>query len=161
MSSREEWVSMAIDLLEKTPLRDSYLVSLWSNALTALGLKEIERHLDVGRDEFNVLFTLAARGKSLASEICQLNGRPKNSISRAVNRLAERGAIIREPLEEDRRKEYLSLTEVGQDLYDRALPIFLERQRQLLSPLTYEERRTIEALFKKTLTEGPDWRTTL
>jgi DNA-binding MarR family transcriptional regulator len=158
MSDHASWAKMTLDFMERTPLRDSYLISLWANALSGPAVRSIEKNFKIGRDEFNVMFTLAARGASFASDICQLNSRPKNSISRAVNRLQKRGLIAGETIENDRRKELLSLTEQGRRMYEKTLPAFLERQRELLSPLEYEERRMLEALMKKALLGGPDWR---
>ena len=161
MRSHQEWVGMTLDLLEKTPLREAYLIGLWNNALNGPVLKQIERQFGLGRDEFNVLYTLLARGPSLASDICQLNSRPKNSISRAVTKLVERGALTKTLIEEDRRKETLSLTDLGRELCNNATVLFVERQRELMQPLDYEERRMFEALLKKALMDGPDWRRNL
>ncbi len=158
MIDQSPWAQMILDFMENTPLRDSYLISLWANAHSAPAVRLIEKEFDTGRDEFNVMFTLAARGSSLASDICILNSRPKNSISRAVNRLHKRGLLQREPLKNDRRKEMLFLTEAGRKMYENTLPVFLERQRELLAPLEYEERRMLESLMKKALLGGNDWR---
>lgn len=158
MADQPNWGQMFLDFMENTPLRDSYLISLWANAFSSPSVKSIEKEFDTGRDEFNVMFTLAARGPSLASDICLLNSRPKNSISRAVNRLSKRGLLTRTPLESDLRKEMLSLTDAGQKMYQDTLPAFLDRQRELLAPLEYEERRMLESLMKKALMGGNDWR---
>ncbi len=158
MSDHTDWLDKVLDFHEKTPMRDSVLLGLFANTLYTPCLKIIEKEFDVQRDEFNVLSTLAARGPSLATELCALNSRPRNSISRAVNRLTRRGAVHGKAVENDRRKELLVLTEIGQRLYDQTIPVFLERERELMSPLSYEERRTLESIMKKMLMDGPDWR---
>lgn len=157
MNEQKIWADSALELLENTPLRESYLIGLWNNALTTPVLKQIEKNFDVTRDEFNVIFTLKAKGPLLASEICHLNSRPKNSISRAVTRLYKRHALVKTQIESDKRKEQLSLTEHGVELYNLCTPFFLERQKELMSPLDYEERRQLEFLMKKTLLENPKW----
>lgn len=149
---------MTLDLLEKTPLREAYLIGLWTNALNGPALRQIERELSVTRDELNVMFTIMGRGPSLASDICQLNSRPKNSISRAVAKLVARGAVVKIAADGDRRKDILSLTPAGATLCEDSTAIFVERQRELMQPLNYDERRMLEALLKKALMDGPDWR---
>ena len=135
---------MALDLLlEKTPLREGYLLGLWNNALNGPSLRQIERNSGVTRDEFNVMFTILARGPSMASDICQLNSRPKNSISRAVTKLVARSALEKSTTELDRRKELLSLTDLGRELCAKSMSVFLERQKQLMEPLDYPDARGI------------------
>lgn len=94
------------------------------------------------------MFTIMGRGPSQASDICQLNSRPKNSISRAVAKLVARGAVVKLSKDGDRRKEILSLTPSGITLCESSTAIFIERQRELMQPLDYDERRMLESLLK-------------
>lgn len=144
--------------LENTPLRDSHLLGLFSNALYGPSIRSIEKQFDLGRDETNIMLTLAGYGPCSATDICQMNARPKNSISRAVNKLHRLGYINRVPVEGDLRKETLSLTESGKEMYDQMLPALTDRQSELLANLEYEERRMLESIMKKALLSNTEWR---
>lgn len=147
-----------LQYLESTPLRDSHLIGLFSNALYGPAIRSIEKNFDLGRDEANIMLTLAGYGACSASEICQMNARPKNSISRAVNKLYKRRLIDRVPVEGDLRKETLSLNERGQEMYEKILPALVDRQKELLANLDYEERRMLETIMKKALLSNTGWR---
>jgi DNA-binding MarR family transcriptional regulator len=158
MTETSSWSTMMHQYLENTPLRDSHLLGLFSNALYGPAIRSIEKEFKLGRDEANIMLTLAAYGACSASDICQMNARPKNSISRAVNKLFQLGIISREPVECDLRKETLALTTEGQMMYRKILPAFADRQKELLANLEYEERRMLESLMKKALLSNTDWR---
>lgn len=155
--SRSNTRELVQAVLEKTPIQDSYLITLWANAMAGPASKEAERQYDVQRDEFNVLFVLAAIGPRLATDICLLNSRPRNSISRAVRRLEKRGALVRRRVPGDRRKEQLSLTEDGLALYESVMPLYLDRQTVLLESLSADERATLNRLLAKALLNNPSW----
>lgn len=147
-------------VLDNTPIQDSYLITLWANAMAGPASKQAERDYDVQRDEFNVMFVVAAIGPCLATDVCLLNSRPRNSISRAVRRLEKRGALIREAVEDDRRKARLSLTEIGRGLYESVLPLYIDRQNLLMDALNDDERRTLNRLLAKSLLSTSEWSTT-
>ena len=81
----------------------------------------------------------------------------RNSVSRAVRRLETRGMLAREEVAEDRRKEFLSLTEAGQRLYEQVLPIYVARQNLLLEGLDENECDVLVSLLSKALLKSSDW----
>lgn len=158
MKDNADWSTMMLQFLENTPLRDSHLIGLFSNALYGPAIRSIEKEFGLGRDETNIMLTIAGYGACSASDICQMNARPKNSISRAVNKLYGLGLIDRVPVEGDLRKETLSLNEKGREMYQKILPALVDRQTELLANLEYEERRMLETIMKKALLSNTDWR---
>lgn len=67
----------------------------------------------LGRTEWRVLFNVGQYGPLSAVEISKRSNLEKTKISRAVQRLHERGWLRRIPLESDRRRQELELTKEG------------------------------------------------
>jgi DNA-binding MarR family transcriptional regulator len=84
-----------------------------------------------------------------ASEIAASTAFPKNTLSRAVNRIADLGLIQRSADEADRRQQILTLTAAGRALYEEALPRFVALEEEMLAPLSLVERETLSALMAK------------
>ena len=84
-----------------------------------------------------------------ASEIAASTAFPKNTLSRAVNRIAKLGLIRRSAGESDRRQQNLTLTRKGRAVLDEALPRFIALEAEMLAPLSLVERETLSALMAK------------
>jgi carboxymethylenebutenolidase len=93
--------------------------------------------------EWRVLAILATFGDRLINELATITEYDKSQISRAVTALADRGYIQRIANPQDQRGSYLSLTDTGRALYKAALPAGRERQRDLLSLLSPNQRREL------------------
>ncbi|WP_167760071.1 MarR family winged helix-turn-helix transcriptional regulator [Paraburkholderia pallida] len=139
------------------PLNDAWRMTLWSNYYTEPIFAEMLETFDVSRDEFNVLACLATVGAMTAKKICEVTGRPKNSISRAVNRLAERRMIRRKTNADDRREIRLALNESGKRLYEQVLPVSLDRQTLMLRALDEDERAALDRILNKLMSTRHTW----
>lgn len=71
----------------------------------------------MARNDWRVLFHLGRYGAMTAAEIGQRAGLHKTMISRAVTRLETDGLVTRTPETTDRRRETLSLTTNGAQVY--------------------------------------------
>ncbi|MEA3123193.1 MAG: hypothetical protein QOD67_212 [Caballeronia sp.] len=139
------------------PISDAWRFTLWSNYYTEPCFSAMTRDFDVGRDEFNVLSCLSSYGPMAAKTICDVTGRPKNSISRAVTRLSERKMIRRKINPLDRRESSLILNESGRKLYERVVPVAIERQSTMLSRLSSSERALLDQLLNKLMQFRHEW----
>jgi DNA-binding MarR family transcriptional regulator len=139
------------------PISDAWRFTLWSNYYTEPCFSAMSRDFDVGRDEFNVLSCLSSHGPMAAKTICEVTGRPKNSISRAVTRLSGRKMIRRKTNPLDRRESSLILTESGRKLYERVLPIAIDRQSAMLSGLSSSERALLDQVLNKLMQFRHEW----
>jgi MarR family transcriptional regulator, temperature-dependent positive regulator of motility len=139
------------------PISDAWRFTLWSNYYTEPCFSAMSRDFDVGRDEFNVLSCLSSHGPMAAKTICEVTGRPKNSISRAVTRLSERKMIRRKTNPLDRRESSLILNESGRKLYERVLPIAIDRQSAMLSGLSSAERALLDQVLNKLMQFRHEW----
>jgi DNA-binding MarR family transcriptional regulator len=139
------------------PINDAWRLTLWANYYTEPTFAALSEEFDVGRDEFNVLSCLASSGSMVAKTVCDVTGRPKNSISRAVNRLVERKMIRRKVNADDRRESVLMLNEEGRRLYEKVLPGAVARQNAMLDCLSDAERRTLDGILNKLMNARHQW----
>jgi len=81
----------------------------------ALMKQEIED--DLTNDQHYTLRYIYQVGKCTSTELAEKFFVNKSAITAIINRLTEKGLIMRERDDEDRRVIYLSLTEKGRDLF--------------------------------------------
>ncbi|MEO5701779.1 MAG: MarR family transcriptional regulator [Casimicrobiaceae bacterium] len=109
----------------------------------------VEERFGLARAEFVILYSLGLIEGITASEIAASTAFPKNTLSRAVNRIAKLGLIERRAGENDRRQQNLTLTPRGRAILDEALPRFVALEAEMLAPLSLVERETLQALMAK------------
>jgi DNA-binding MarR family transcriptional regulator len=161
-SAGEEAAAPAQDFLNRRRLDAFTHARLWKNPcgfaarFNYLALRYnvplygwVEERFGLSRIEFVVIYSLAIQDGVTASEIASSTAFPKNTLSRAVNRLVKLGLIRRRADIEDRRMQILSLTEAGRAIYDEALPRFAGLEREMLGPLSLVEREMLSTLLAK------------
>ncbi len=109
----------------------------------------VEERFGLSRAEFVVIYSLGIMDGVTASEIATSTAFPKNTLSRAVNRIARLGLIQRFAVEADRRQQHLRLTAKGRALLEQALPRFVGLEAEMLAPLSLVEQETLSALMAK------------
>lgn len=109
----------------------------------------VHERFGLTRAEFVVIYSLGLQDGVTASEIAISTAFAKNTLSRAVNRIAELGLIHRVESEADRRQQKLTLTARGKALLDEATPRFVALEAEMLAPLSLVEQETLSALMAK------------
>lgn len=109
----------------------------------------VAERFGLARVEFAVIYSLGLMEGITASEIAASAAFPKNTLSRAVNRLIKLGLIGRSSDAIDRRSQPLALTSAGRRLLDEALPRFVALEEEMLKPLSLVERETLSTLMAK------------
>jgi DNA-binding MarR family transcriptional regulator len=109
----------------------------------------VAERFGLARIEFVVIYSLALQDGITASEIASSTAFPKNTLSRAVNRLIRFGLVLRRTDIIDRRQQFLSLTPAGRTIFEEALPRFVALEEEMLAPLSLVERETLSALMAK------------
>ena len=150
------------ELLGRHPLDAFTHARLWRNPcgfaarFNYLGLRYntplygwVEERFGLSRAEFVVIYSLGLLDGVTASEIAASTAFPKNTLSRAVNRIAKLGLIRRTAGETDRRQQNLALTKRGRAVLDEALPRFVALEAEMLAPLNLVEQETLSALMAK------------
>lgn len=118
---------------------------------------DLEQEQGLSRDDVTVTICLSITNATSAQEIVRYTGRPKNSVSRAVASLEERGFLRRYSDASDRRSSRLSLTARGCRLFDQIAARFIQRDSLMLSPLSEQERRSFNRLLNKISASSADW----
>lgn len=75
--------------------------------------------------------------------------RSTNSVSMIVERMVKAGQLRRVRDRRDRRVVRLVITKKGENILELASPACWEAIKEILSPLSYEDRRTFVSLFEK------------
>lgn len=121
----------------------------------------IEKKYGLPRREFVVLYSIGLKSGIAARDICSSSGFPRNTISRAVQRLLDKGIILREIAPDDHRSFVLHLTEKGQDIFDETLQPMVDRENTLLAKLTQAERLMLSELLAKMIVDSKNWPTSI
>ncbi len=112
----------------------------------------------LSRPEYVVLYSLALADGGSARDISRTSGFPKNTLSRAINRLELMGLIeARDKAPGGGRKQALHLSPKGWALYRETLPAFEAQEKRMLAPLSYGERQMLSELMSKVVHAARDW----
>lgn len=76
------------------------------------------------------------------------------TLGKVIDKLEERGLMVRTTSPTDRRAKSLELTDAGQQLLEQARPLVLEIQPDILAGLSEAEKQTFMALMEKITLAG-------
>ena len=93
-----------------------------TNRLMAPFSTHLSHRYKISLNEFRLLMTIGALGRTASHELAELTGVNVMSVSRAVATLQRHGRIEVVPDPRNRRRKWLSLTAEGQRLYDIMRP---------------------------------------
>ncbi len=132
--------------------------------LTVLSrVTRLARHLDLARRssfarhnldtwEFDVLSALRRAGRpyqlspgALLTQTLVTSG----TMTNRIDRLAQRGLVVRRPAPDDRRGVIVELTDLGRRGVDAAMADLLEVEHRLLDALAPSERETLADLLRR------------
>lgn len=136
-------------IYRQKPIGDTFRISFMANSLVLPVYDTIKQMHDLNRGEYLLIHALSVAPQMTAQEVAHLSGRPRNSISRAVHRMVDKGYVLRVPDPDDGRQATLTITETGRALVARILPLFEKRQEELLGVLSAGERATLDRLLDK------------
>lgn len=132
-------------------LDDMLLFRLWNLSARAgrSVIQMCEAEYGITRREWRMLAELALNEGVLSSQLAELTGLDRARTSRAITSMAVKGLVERRPRPGDRREILLSLTEAGQQLYERLLPRVAGINRELVSTLSQAEADTLDTLLRR------------
>ena len=136
-------------LLNNNVTADGYRITFLADRFAGPVNAKIAKEFNLTRPETLILFLLTEKNGLTAQEVVSLSGFRKNSVSRGVKLLMERGAIVREANPDDGRSTLLYLTDDGRELVKVFTPWYQESEAKLLSPLTGPEREILRSLLAK------------
>lgn len=121
----------------------------------------IQKSYGLSRAEYVVIYSLALTDGGQARDISETSGFPRNTLSRAINRLEELELIVREHLPGGGRNQPLRLSDAGWRLFEETLPAFQKFEQMMLSALNKEEQKTLAELLAKIVCSDEAWPETL
>jgi DNA-binding MarR family transcriptional regulator len=103
---------------------------------------------------FDLLAALRRAGEPFElnpTELMRATLLSSGGMTKRLDRLEEAGLVRRKPDPHDRRGTLVGLTRKGRSAIDAALAAHLGNEERVLSPLTSQERRTLDRLLRKLL----------
>lgn len=101
------------------------------------------------RPEFIILYSLYLRDGQALTDLVTGSAFPKNTLSRASQKLLKKGLIRRVDDRADQRRALLHLTEAGHRIVAGEMGPMLAREQEMLAPLSPAERLTLSDILIK------------
>lgn len=128
---------------------EAYRITYLANAIVFPAYDAIKRDFGLVRAEYILLVCLSHYDMLTAQDVARISRRPRNTISRAVHRMAADGYLTRAPHPSDGRQATLRITPAGRRMHERIRSYLIDRQEQVLGGLTAQERQTLSEILKK------------
>ncbi len=104
---------------------------------------------NLSRQEWRILAVLANSQPLTAKQIGDKTNLEKMPASRAIKRMSERSLVVKDENRQDKRSSLLCLTTKGVELYKELEPMVLEREQEVLSTLTSDEKTSMQQILTK------------
>lgn len=137
--------AQGFDLEEFLPYRLSVLSNRVSDAFARL----YETRFGITIPEWRVIANVGRFGPISANGVCERSAMDKVTVSRAVQRLVDKGFLDRRTDAHDRRRSSLTLSPAGAAIYAEIVPLALQIQSALVADLDEDERRALDLLMDK------------
>ena len=125
-----------------------YRLSVLSNTVSTAIAGAYQKRFGLTIPEWRVMAVLAMTPGLSAAEVAQRTAMDKVAVSRAVASLLKQKRIARQMARADRRRSLLRLSPAGRKVYSQVVPFALQYERELLDPLTRDERATIDRALR-------------
>ncbi|MBD9527080.1 MULTISPECIES: MarR family winged helix-turn-helix transcriptional regulator [Paracoccus] len=117
----------------------------------------IQGKLGLLRPDFVVLWSLYVAGPSTLTDLVRASGFPKNTLSRAANKVFGLGMIDREGDAMDQRRVTLHLTDRGRAGVEAVKAEMLGHERLMLDCLSPAERLNLSEILTKLVAASGTW----
>lgn len=144
-------------IFKKNPIPHAYRVAFLANHFLGPVLPTFKKKWRLTRTEVNILFSLSQTPGLNARDICRQTGRPKNSVSRAVHSLVQRGYITQSKCPDDSRRSILNLTKEGKEVYKEFVTLLKVREKAIYKSLNRSELKTLNKLLIKVIDHSEGW----
>lgn len=139
----------AIHFLNIVEFQDAALLSYIHSGIIIPAYEAIKKDFGIIRGEYLLLVCLSHYEFLTAQEVSRLTGRPRNTISRAVNRMLKEGYLKRAPDPADGRQAKLSITQSGKKMHATLVRYLVNRQEVILTVLDNKERKQLRSIMQK------------
>ncbi|MEJ1961381.1 MAG: MarR family winged helix-turn-helix transcriptional regulator [Gammaproteobacteria bacterium] len=125
-----------------------YRLSVLSNIVSTAISGAYEKRFGLTIPEWRVMAVLAMTPDLSAAEVAQRTAMDKVAVSRAVGSLLEQRRIVRQTARTDRRRSLLRLSLAGRRVYAQVVPVALHYERDLLAPLSKQDRAAVDRVVR-------------
>jgi DNA-binding MarR family transcriptional regulator len=125
-----------------------YRLSVLSNTVSSAIAAAYFSNFGLSIPEWRVMAVLAANPRLSAAEVTARTAMDKVAVSRAVATLLASGRLRRTTATNDRRRTHLELTTAGKNVYARVVPMALEYERSLMTPLSKRDRAALDRILR-------------
>ena len=110
---------------------------------------QLFKEYNITSEQYNVFASVKYLGDRVnITDIATFLRRSTNSVSMLVDRMVKAGLVRRVRDRVDRRVVYVVLTSKAENILELSSPGLWEFIKEILSPLSYEDRRTFVSLFE-------------
>ncbi len=117
--------------------------------LNAQGARVLMEAAGLTLAQWRVVALVGVAGQTRHSDLAREAALDKGLLSRNVKNLVKQGVVLSVPDEFDHRVQHLSLSEKGQEIFNRVLPVTRRRQDHLRAGLTVNEIDTFHRVLDK------------
>ena len=126
-----------------------YRLSILSNRISEIIAKTYRDKFALSITEWRIMAVLGEYPGSSADEVSVKIQIEKSIVSRALQKLLARSLVNREVDESDRRRQNLTLTKTGLEIYQQVVPVSYDYQDQLQECFSKQERDMFNGLIDK------------
>ena len=126
-----------------------YRLSILSNRISSTISQVYHEKYALSIPEWRIVAILGNYQTCTATEIVDYTAMDKVAISRGVKKLIKRGFIERSEDADDRRRQNLSLTKVGQEVYEEVIPLTIEFEHMYINELNSKDIADLDRIVSK------------
>jgi DNA-binding MarR family transcriptional regulator len=120
-------------------------------------IRYCEGRFAISRREWRLIAILGRSGACGSTELSERASLQPGPTSKALSLLCDKGLVTRHALPNDRRHVLIELTPPGQEIFDALHPLVLALNERLLSALSDDERRMLDAIVTKLERHVASW----
>ncbi len=126
-----------------------YRLSILSNRISGVIAETYKDKFALSITEWRIMAVLGEYPGASADEVSLKVQIEKSMISRALQKLLARHLVSRELDESDRRRQNLSLTKTGLEIYQQIVPVSYDYENLLQECFSKEERDIFDSLIDR------------
>jgi MarR family transcriptional regulator, 2-MHQ and catechol-resistance regulon repressor len=127
----------------------AYQMTIVANLMAFAGNARNVERFGLNFRQWRVVGAIGRTGPLTAHQIVDIVHQDKSSVSRAVSELSSRRLIRKLPNSQHRGSHILALTDAGQTLYERILPVWEAQASENVATLTSGEQRLLCELLDR------------
>lgn len=151
---KKKFLDIFYSMLDKEKFSDTQSITLPMSLISNyihINTKHVYEEFDLIQSEIDILITLYNYNGLTATQTAERVLFTSGGISKVVKKLLSKELVYKEESKEDKRSQYLFITQKGKDIVERCLPQFQEIEESFFKALDDDEKAVMKKAFKKIL----------